>query len=112
MAEPDALGKESYVFSTGGPVWGTDWCPVPSSSDTQYLAVSTLRDIQDQPTIGTRRSSAELGSIQIWSFDSARAIAARCEIVLCIKGSGVLDLKWMPLGARDQVSLTLLRRES
>jgi len=68
------------------------------------MAISTLRDIEDQPTIGTRRSSDELGSIQIWSFDPAKATPAWCEIVLCIKGSAVLDLKWMPLGARDGVS--------
>ena len=103
MAEPDALGKESYIFSAGGPVWALDWCPVPSSSSTQYMAISALRDIEDQPAIGTRRSSDELGGIQIWSFDPAKAVPARCEIVLCIKGAGVLDLKWMPLGARDNV---------
>lgn len=22
--------KEGYIFSAGGPIWGMDWCPVPS----------------------------------------------------------------------------------
>jgi len=28
----------------------------------------------------------------------------QCEAVLCVKGGAALDLKWMPLGARDAVS--------
>ena len=81
-----------------------DWCPVPSSSTKQYLAVSTLRDTDDQPCIGVKRSTDERGAIQIWSIDSKGGGEMRCELVLCVRGGAILDLKWMPLGAADKVS--------
>lgn len=81
-----------------------DWCPVPSDSPKQYLAVSTLRDINDQPSIGVKRNRQDLSAIQIWSIESKGGGTMQCEAVLCVKGGAALDLKWMPLGARDEVS--------
>ena len=31
-----------------------------------------------------------------------------CELVLCVGGGPALDLKWMPMGAWDDVSLSLV----
>jgi transcription factor C subunit 6 len=91
-----------------------DWCPGPNPDTVQYLAVSTLKDLHDNPELGTRRSRESRSSIQIWSLDTSRGkkgcrdtagsgSALKCEMVLCIQGGAAMELKWMPIGARDSV---------
>lgn len=51
-------------------------------------------------------------AIQIWSValpdsDTGDPGGMRCEMVLCVKGGHGLACKWMPMGARDQVSAPL-----
>lgn len=112
--------RDGFIFSAGGPIWGMDWCPVPLSSPKQYLAISTLPDLDTQPLIGQKAHPQEKGSIQIWSLvpvtqalsggdgegqtSSPSQSALRCEMVLCIKGGSATEIKWMPLGAYDEVS--------
>ncbi len=106
------LEKDKYTqkFYAGGPIWGMDWCPSASASNTHHIAVSTLNGFSDQPTIGTKRPKNELGSIQIWSLDGDRSKDSgegggkmRCELVLCVEGGAAMEVKWLPLGARDEV---------
>lgn len=109
---PERPDQDGSVLFTGGPIWGLDWCPGPSAATTQYLAISTLRDLEDRPLLGTKRSRDNMASIQIWSIDTARQEAAgsssntggpKCEMVICVQGGAAMDIKWMPLGARDTV---------
>jgi transcription factor C subunit 6 len=109
MAGLQPSEKYEQVFYAGGPIWGMDWCPGPSSSTVHHLAVSTLRNLEDQPAIGVRRGRDSQAAIQIWSLDTDRSKGdgksrMQCEMVICIRGGAALDLKWMPLGARDEVS--------
>lgn len=92
-------------------MWGLDWCPYPGSAGgerlllllttdsggAQYVAVSTAAG--DIP-IGYRGPPEAHGSIQVWSVNEG-ATSAKCELVLCVEGGAVRDLKWMPLGAWD-----------
>lgn len=99
-----------------------DWCPVPLSTPKQYLAISTLPDLDTQPLLGQKVHPQEKGSVQIWSLvpttqasagedgegqtdnGSSSQSVLRCEMVLCIKGGSATEIKWMPLGAHDEVS--------
>jgi transcription factor C subunit 6 len=105
-------GKDGFLFAAGGPIWGLDWCPVSSSSSRQYLAVSTLRDMDDQPSIGVKRNREDRSAIQIWSMDGKGGGAMQCDLVMCVQGGAALDLKWMPLGAMDEVSSMKLLLDS
>jgi transcription factor C subunit 6 len=64
--------------------------------------------------MGDKWSSDSRGSIQIWGatppiVDEKGSTkdegSARCELVLCVQGGPVHDLKWMPMGAWDDVGL-------
>jgi transcription factor C subunit 6 len=79
----------------------------------QYLALSTLPSLDSQPAIGDKWASDSKGCIQIWaavppSVNEKGAVidggSARCELVLCVDGGPIHDLKWMPMGAWDDVS--------
>ncbi|ORX40716.1 hypothetical protein BD324DRAFT_647634 [Kockovaella imperatae] len=99
---------QGFLLSTGGPVWGVDWCPQGlDRSSTEYLAVSSLPHIETQPSIGEKWPEDTPGSIQIWSMSlssDSSSSSARCDIVLCIQGGNAMDVKWMPLGAWDEAS--------
>jgi hypothetical protein len=79
----------------------------------QYLALSTLPSLDSQPAIGDKWAPDSKGCIQIWAavpptVNEKGAVidggSARCELVLCVDGGPVHDLKWMPMGAWDDVS--------
>ena len=99
--------RDGFVFSVGGPIWGLDWAPLsPNFGDhRQCLAVSTLPGLSYDPYIGMRVASDTPGSIQIWSMDKDDT---RCEMVLCVDGGPVMEVKWMPLGAWDDVGVCAL----
>jgi len=49
------------------------------------------------------------GGIQVWSMtppseDESDPGGMRCEMVLCVDGGAAMEIKWMPLGAWDEVS--------
>lgn len=132
----DLIGKydtlrSSYLFSAGGPIWGQDWCPLPEEqaareflqtddrdwnidivdyNHTQFLAISTLPDIDFKPAAGEKLPTETLSAIQIWSTtlpsaDSEEVTGRmKCEMVLCVKGGPGWAVKWMPMGAWDDVS--------
>ena len=105
--------KHTQMFCAGGPIWGMDWCPTTSNTSIHHLAVSTVKDLEDRPAIGVRRPRSDKAAIQIWSLDTDRSSGEpgnrmRCELILCIQGGAALDLKWMPMGARDEVGLSVV----
>lgn len=97
--------------------------------NTQYLAVSTLSHLSDQPKMFDKCPPETKGSIQIWSLLPPRQSAQEdkdqdqdqdeedvamggekgggmaCELVLCVKGGNAMQIRWMPLGVWDEVSL-------
>jgi transcription factor C subunit 6 len=131
--------KEGFIFSAGGPIWGLDWCPLPEAQAArtfstpahsgaqqgysanvadydhlQYLAITTLPDIDFIPTMGNKGPREATSAIQIWSVTLPDAVTGeeggmRCEMVLCIKGGSGMSVKWMPMGAWDDVSQFLAR---
>jgi transcription factor C subunit 6 len=79
----------------------------------QYLAVSTMPNLETKAAIGEKWPVDSPASIQIWGaappiLNSSDEVLVEghmsCELVLCIGGGPVIDLKWMPLGAWDDVS--------
>nr|XP_019010200.1 uncharacterized protein I206_04668 [Kwoniella pini CBS 10737]OCF48981.1 hypothetical protein I206_04668 [Kwoniella pini CBS 10737] len=121
LAETNSMtSHEGHTFFAGGPIWGMDWCPYPESKMKefgfeQYLAVSTLPHLDTRPHMAEKWPKSSKGSIQIWSLgssasddiqmdSSAYQSQMNCEMVLCISGGPAMSLKWMPLGAWDDVS--------
>jgi hypothetical protein len=90
---------------------------ISDSNYTQYLAVSTLPNLQSNPALGERGERGAPGNIQIWSatpprFDGKTSQVAergemRCELVLCVDGGSVMEMKFMTLGAWDDVRHTI-----
>ncbi|WVO12490.1 hypothetical protein L204_100090 [Cryptococcus depauperatus] len=129
--------RQGYTFFAGGPIWGLEWCPIASSksaelNNTQYLAVSTLRNIQTQPEMFERVSRDTKGSIQIWSItpptlnedegpgqdgedvqmsEGKKECGMRCEIVLCVQGGCAMQVKWMPLGTYDDYDILTIGQD-
>lgn len=94
-----------FVFNAGAPVWGLDWCPYPERLAAErgwalHLAVSTM--LADAP-IGSRCAPDTPGAIQIWSVPSTGGATPACELVLCFDGGPASDVKWMPMGAWDEL---------
>lgn len=81
--------------------------------NAQYLAVSCLPNIDTQPTMGEKRPADAPASIQIWSVVApltdhpteghSEPGKMVCEMVLCVRGGPAMQLKWMPMGAWDEV---------
>lgn len=103
--------SSGFLLCAGGPVWGLDWCPYPDrlGNGKQYVAVSTIPSYLE-PTTGGRCDASVQGSIQIWSVPftddntpPSSTQSARCEVVLCLDGGPVSDVKWMPIGAWDEL---------
>ncbi|WWD19510.1 hypothetical protein CI109_103971 [Kwoniella shandongensis] len=127
--------RVGYTFFAGGPIWGLDWCPYPTAKsadfgNAQYLAVSTLPHIETRPAMYEKWPRSSHGSIQIWSLTpsenvqgddamnasesgptGASAGGMRCEMVLCVQGGPVMEIKWMPLGAWDDYDLSTLGQQ-
>lgn len=95
--------KCNLNFFVGGPVWATDWCPLPIDSKDcdQYLAVASNMNPEISHTFND--TDIESGLIQIWNvgklgkkFDPtlkpmmAFSIAHFCGMVW--------DMKWCPGG--------------
>ena len=62
--------------------------------------------IDTSPAMGERWPRETPGGIQIWSVVPGEADLKgemRCEMVLCVDGGAAWDVKWMPLGAWDEV---------
>jgi transcription factor C subunit 6 len=85
-------------------VWGLDWCPFPDAASSshyeQFVAISTIPGMT--PVTGARCDRRTRAAIQVWAVPPAGL--ARCELVLCVEGGPVSDLKWMPMGAWDASS--------
>ena len=73
--------------------------------------------LDTKASIGYKWPINSPSSIQIWGaappiLDAQDKVVVEghmnCELVLCIGGGPALDLKWMPLGAWDDVSLSLV----
>lgn len=93
------------MFNAGAPVWGLDWCPYPERLTAErgwnlHVAVST---VATDPAIGGRCPPDTPGAIQIWSVPSAGDQSPTCEIVLCVDGGPATEVKWMPMGAWDEL---------
>ncbi|ORY26711.1 hypothetical protein BCR39DRAFT_560442 [Naematelia encephala] len=119
--------KSGFVFSAGGPIWGLDWCPLPERltagafsqltprkaagfGGAQYLAVSVLPNIETNPGIGEKWTGENHACIQIWSVKSPISEKGskgemKCEMVLCIDGGPGMEIRWLPLGAWDELNL-------
>nr|WVH01930.1 transcription factor C subunit 6 [Naematelia aurantialba] len=107
--------KPGSIFYTGGPIWGMDWCPVSDRAasvfgGTQYLAVSVMPNIDATPGIGLKCAAEETASIQIWSMipsalETGEMGQLSCDMVLCVEGGSGIEVRWMPLGACDEVDL-------
>lgn len=94
-----------FVFNAGRPVWGLDWCPYPERLAAErewalHLAVSTL---PEDAAIGGRCAPETPGAIQIWSVPSTGDATPTCQVVLCVDGGPATDVKWMPMGAWDEL---------
>jgi transcription factor C subunit 6 len=72
-----------------------------------------MPNIDAKAAIGEKMAPETPGSIQIWAalppiFDNQDNMLVEgrmsCEVVLCTQGGPVVDLKWMPMGAWDNVS--------
>ncbi|KIR41617.1 transcription factor C subunit 6 [Cryptococcus deuterogattii 99/473] len=87
--------------------------------NTQYLAVSTLSHLADQPKMFDKCPPETKGSIQIWSLlppkqsepaeeeqdlamEGENSGGMACELVLCIQGGNAMQIRWMPLGVWDE----------
>ncbi|WVO21103.1 uncharacterized protein IAS62_002407 [Cryptococcus decagattii] len=125
--------RAGFTFFAGGPIWGLDWCPIPRSKskefeNTQYLAVSTLPHLSDQPKMFDKCPPETKGSIQIWSLlppkqpestEEEQDLAMggensggmACELVLCIQGGNAMQIRWMPLGVWDEVDVGKMGEE-
>ena len=128
------IATRGDVFSAGGPIWGLDWCPGPSRRLGHYLAITTLPNVGHQPRLGERVGKDDPGCIQIWSLaPQSESISIggqerqggqadregesgdgsdggmKCEMVLCVDGGWSMEVKWMPLGAWDEVSRCQIR---
>ncbi|KAJ9093228.1 hypothetical protein QFC19_008434 [Naganishia cerealis] len=122
--------RQCQVFDAGQFVSGMDWCPMSEEDSAkrgfrQYLAVSTMTpapvDDLSHPTNKPR------GCIQIWSltprspeeremakaqmpvealedYQEAYDADMVCEMVVCIEGSEVRELKWLPFSCCDEAS--------
>ncbi|WWC94831.1 hypothetical protein V866_001681 [Kwoniella sp. B9012] len=112
---------EGHTFFAGGPIWGMDWCPYPDSKSAdfgfeQYIAVSTLPHLDTRPHMAEKWPQSSKGSIQIWSLSplsadvpmdgSSQQSRMTCEMVLCVNGGPVMQLKWMPLGVWDEYDVS------
>lgn len=73
--------------------------------------------LDTKASIGHKWPTNSPASIQIWGaappiLDSQDKLIVEghmnCELVLCVGGGPALDLKWMPLGAWDDVSIRLV----
>jgi transcription factor C subunit 6 len=73
--------------------------------------------LDTKAAIGERWAADAPGSIQIWAatppvLDAQDQVLVegqmKCDLILCIEGGPVIDLKWMPMGAWDQVSHSIL----
>jgi transcription factor C subunit 6 len=73
--------------------------------------------LDTKASIGHKWPTSSPTSIQIWGaappiLDSQDKVIVEgqmtCELVLCVGGGPALDLKWMPMGAWDDVSLSLV----
>ncbi|WVR07791.1 hypothetical protein IAU60_004834 [Kwoniella sp. DSM 27419] len=113
--------REGHTFFAGGPIWGMDWAPCPESKwndfkPTQYLAVSTLPHIDTRPALGEKWPRTSKGCIQLWAMSAPHrgsdtqgdqdmedgdSGGMRCDVVLCVHGGPVMELKWIPLGVWD-----------
>jgi hypothetical protein len=94
---------------------------------SHYVAVSPHPSVHTPTSIGEKWPADTPGCIQIWSMlprtqkptsngdNSDREVDPDtsdnddkghmcCEMVLCIEGGAATDLKWLPLGAWDEVS--------
>lgn len=113
----------SFLFDAGGHVSGLEWCPLSEQSASsrqykQYLAVSTLDPTTQPNRLGGLEPDLK-GNIQIWSMTPQKKEPTKdkapestclggkmkCELVVCVSGGPVIDLKWMPIGCKDNVSL-------
>ncbi|OWZ36086.1 transcription factor C subunit 6 [Cryptococcus neoformans var. grubii Br795] len=128
--------RPGFTFYAGGPIWGLDWCPIPRSKpaefeNTQYLAISTLSHLSDQPKMFDKCPPETKGSIQIWSLlpppkqsaqedqDEEEDVAMEgernggmvCELVLCVEGGNAMQIRWMPLGVWDEFDVGKMRDE-
>ncbi|KAK8853096.1 hypothetical protein IAR55_003797 [Kwoniella newhampshirensis] len=136
FAETNSINPRiGHTFFAGGPIWGMDWCPYPASraaefGDSQYLAVSTLPHIDTRPAMYEKWPRTSHGSIQIWSLRPGFSVAVdgddvmngagftgtetggmTCELVLCVQGGPVMEIRWMPLGVWDDYDLSTLGRK-
>ncbi|WVR00359.1 hypothetical protein IAU59_007502 [Kwoniella sp. CBS 9459] len=133
--------REGHTFFAGGPIWGMDWCPLPDAESTAlgpvlYLAVSTLPHIDTRPAMSEKWPRTSKGSIQIWSLSptptsdptsqsqiypnpgSDQPMSTEkqmggmtCEMVLCVQGGPVMEIKWMPMGVRDKYDPATVGRD-
>ncbi|OCF32212.1 hypothetical protein I316_06126 [Kwoniella heveanensis BCC8398] len=116
--------REGHTFFAGGPIWGLDWCPLPETESAafgsaQYLAVTTLPHIDTCPAMFEKWPRTSKGSIQIWSHSSTPGPSVhqgadqpmdgtpqkggmKCELVLCVQGGPLMEIKWMPMGVWDK----------
>ncbi|KIR81275.1 transcription factor C subunit 6 [Cryptococcus gattii EJB2] len=96
--------------------------------NTQYLAVSTLSHLSDQPKMFDKCPPETKGSIQIWSLlppkqsesaEEGQDLAMEgensggmvCELVLCIQGGNAMQIRWMPLGVWDEFDVGKMGEE-
>lgn len=110
------MGDGEPRFNRGGR--GYIYATIPKLADkpefhyAQYLAVSPLPHIETRPALGEKWPRDTTACIQIWSITPPNIASdgkvieesrMKCEMVLCVKGGSAMDLKWMPLGAWDEV---------
>jgi len=74
--------------------------------------------LDTKAAIGEKWPADSLGSIQIWgaippTLDAQDKVVdagnMSCDLILCLSGGPVVDLKWMPMGAWDDVRGNLWR---
>ncbi|KAG9318901.1 hypothetical protein JVU11DRAFT_1011 [Chiua virens] len=105
-----------YVFNSGAPVWGIDWCPTyqpdrPARQFRHYLAVAPFPSRSHAPSVGVNISRPFPACIQIWALkpraqlgnamDEDRPAEIQCEMVLCLESGPAQEIKWCPLPAHD-----------
>jgi transcription factor C subunit 6 len=73
--------------------------------------------LDTKASIGQKWPTNSPAAIQIWGaappiLDSQDKVRVEghmsCELVLCVGGGPALDLKWMPMGAWDDVSISFV----
>eukprot|EP00118_Oscarella_pearsei_P004684 m.20419 g.20419 ORF g.20419 m.20419 type:complete len:925 (+) comp28015_c0_seq2:188-2962(+) len=98
LFESTHIAKAGWIANSGGPVWATDWCPLPESVDlkSEYFAVSTHSSMSETHVVG--KTFDRPGLIQIWEFNKE---TSKMTFVFGIAHNwgAVWDIKWCPSGA-------------